>query len=205
MILPSPTAPAGSVRSMFTWTPKDIPSGSAVLCRNNAPLIACAFALLSVNHSCYILGKDIAAQLTTQLKKFTSATDLPSLRSAIRQWRDTEVEKFERANRMAKAANVRDRAECLLLFVNKARSGPTEVPLLIEQLFSPKSGGTVLSTVHKAKGLEWETVFILDLFLIGKFAKGDWQKEQERNLHYVAATRAKLNLLYIESENLVLK
>ncbi|MDZ7641127.1 MAG: ATP-dependent helicase [Desulfurivibrio sp.] len=62
-------------------------------------------------------------------------------------------------------------------------------------------GRLVLSTVHSAKGLEWEAVFVIHL-AEGKFpanqAVGDAQYEEERRLLYVAATRAKrwLYLVY---------
>lgn len=56
----------------------------------------------------------------------------------------------------------------------------------------------VLSTVHSAKGLEWNTVFIphlLDgLFPSLKSVKGIKQLEEERRLFYVACTRAKEHL-----------
>jgi len=55
----------------------------------------------------------------------------------------------------------------------------------------------ILSTVHSAKGLEWDTVFIISL-AEGKFpvsqALPGAQWEEERRLLYVAATRAKKRL-----------
>ena len=56
----------------------------------------------------------------------------------------------------------------------------------------------VLSTIHSAKGLEWNTVFII-WALEGKFPSSyafnnDEEMEEERRLMYVAATRAKENL-----------
>jgi DNA helicase-2/ATP-dependent DNA helicase PcrA len=55
----------------------------------------------------------------------------------------------------------------------------------------------VLSTIHSAKGLEWDTVFIINL-AEGKFPHAyslpGEQQEEERRLLYVAATRAKKNL-----------
>jgi len=56
----------------------------------------------------------------------------------------------------------------------------------------------VLSTIHSAKGLEWNTVFII-WALEGKFPSNyafssDEEMEEERRLMYVAATRAKENL-----------
>ncbi|MDX1776918.1 MAG: ATP-dependent helicase [Desulfobulbales bacterium] len=55
----------------------------------------------------------------------------------------------------------------------------------------------VLSTVHSAKGLEWDTVFIISLaegkFPVAQALAGE-QWEEERRLLYVAATRAKRRL-----------
>ena len=61
-------------------------------------------------------------------------------------------------------------------------------------------GKIVLSTVHSAKGLEWEYVFIIYL-AEGKFPSAMAQTvaeiEEERRLLYVAATRAKKQLYLI--------
>jgi DNA helicase-2/ATP-dependent DNA helicase PcrA len=56
----------------------------------------------------------------------------------------------------------------------------------------------VLSTIHSAKGLEWNSVFVI-YALEGRFpttraAISDDQMEEERRLMYVACTRAKENL-----------
>jgi DNA helicase-2/ATP-dependent DNA helicase PcrA len=56
----------------------------------------------------------------------------------------------------------------------------------------------VLSTIHSAKGLEWNSVFII-WALDGKFpsvhaGEDDDELEEERRLMYVACTRAKENL-----------
>lgn len=60
----------------------------------------------------------------------------------------------------------------------------------------------VLSTIHSAKGLEWEAVFVI-WTLEGRFpslraAEGSDEMEEERRLMYVAVTRARqeLNLTY---------
>ncbi len=59
----------------------------------------------------------------------------------------------------------------------------------------------VLSTIHSAKGLEWNTVFIIwatEGRFPGRFSKGNLDDlEEERRLMYVAATRAEENLFFI--------
>jgi DNA helicase-2/ATP-dependent DNA helicase PcrA len=58
----------------------------------------------------------------------------------------------------------------------------------------------ILSTVHSAKGLEWDTVFIIHL-TDGKFpsaqAVAAEEREEERRLLYVAATRARNQLYFV--------
>ncbi len=55
-----------------------------------------------------------------------------------------------------------------------------------------------LSTVHQAKGLEWEATFVIMLcdgaFPLGRLIDDEAQLEEERRLFYVAVTRAKRRL-----------
>ena len=58
----------------------------------------------------------------------------------------------------------------------------------------------ILSTIHQAKGLEWEAVFIIGMgdyeFPHPKALNGEGNIEEERRLFYVATTRAK-SLLHV--------
>ena len=62
-----------------------------------------------------------------------------------------------------------------------------------------------LSTIHSAKGLEWNTVFIIQLldgYLPSSYSMDSVESiEEERRLFYVACTRAKKNL-FLVSPNL---
>jgi DNA helicase-2/ATP-dependent DNA helicase PcrA len=50
-----------------------------------------------------------------------------------------------------------------------------------------------LSTIHRAKGKEWNRVYVLGESTLqpSKYARTEEQKQQERNLMYVCATRTK--------------
>jgi superfamily I DNA/RNA helicase len=94
-----------------------------------------------------------------------------------------------------------DKYESALVFCEKValESDPEEVCALIDAVFTQGKGVT-LSTVHKAKGLEAERAFLLDHALHDSFtqrARQQWQREQERNILYVAITRAKGDLVYM--------
>lgn len=51
-----------------------------------------------------------------------------------------------------------------------------------------------ISSIHRAKGLEEDRVFILEYNKLPMAASREWEKIQERNLHYVAVTRPKKEL-----------
>ncbi len=59
-------------------------------------------------------------------------------------------------------------------------------------------GKVILSTIHQAKGLEWDSVFLLSLnegvFPSNKSKDQEHQIEEERRLFYVAVTRARQDL-----------
>ena len=88
--------------------------------------------------------------------------------------------------------------------VRRAVEGKVIVVLLtdaIEAIFSNNASGTTLATVHKAKGLEAPRVFILNPDgMPSKWARQEWQMQQERNLQYVAVTRALETLVYLPLE-----
>jgi ATP-dependent exoDNAse (exonuclease V) beta subunit len=69
----------------------------------------------------------------------------------------------------------------------------------IEQIFSDGESAINLCTIHRAKGLEADRVWIIDPKSLPHIWKGQkaWQKEQEDNLLYVALTRAKKQLFIV--------
>ncbi len=82
----------------------------------------------------------------------------------------------------------------------------TEMSLTTDQdSLNEKKDGVKLMTVHAAKGLEFDYVFIVgleqDLFPHGGFGETDRDQEEERRLFYVAVTRAreKLFLSYAQT------
>ena len=57
-----------------------------------------------------------------------------------------------------------------------------------------------ISTIHRAKGLENDRVFILDYDKLPPKRDLEWENIQERNLHYVAVTRPKQELYLCSSQ-----
>lgn len=194
MIKSHPDAPLGAVSNWGQYLPGDFPTSCAILCRNNAPLVRMALGLIKRNVGCKILGRDFGDSLIALVKKMKCDTT-SELRDNLRIYREKQEKEAHR-----ELSTLRDRIEAIEVLAEDCDS-VDEIGRKITKLFSEDAGELVtLSSIHKAKGLEWELVYILDKFLLpSKYARQPWQLLQERNLEYVAVTRAKLELRYIES------
>jgi DNA helicase-2/ATP-dependent DNA helicase PcrA len=207
MITSHPTSPDGLVATLGTYTPRTFqrPSPCAILCRNTAPLVAFAYGLLKQDIPCTILGRDIGAQLAAVVKK-QRATSLEDLREKLGVWSAREAARAEAEGRSPE--RIADQYSCLMFFIRSLDEDSRSIASLlakIDLMFTDTATArdrVVLSTVHKAKGLEYHTVFILDRskYMPSRYAKLPWQQEQEKNLIYVAITRAQHTLYYITSD-----
>lgn len=172
---------------------------SVILCRKNAPLVSLAFRLLNAQIPCRIEGKDIGLELIRLCKKL-KPTDKQSLDKALRKHLDEQAQKLPPYKYDVLCDKVS--AITTVLQLPSVRS-VNELYSSIETLFSdydptlpPK---LTLSSVHKSKGLEWPTVYLLgrNAYMPSKFATQPWMEEQETNLIYVAITRAMHNLIEV--------
>ncbi|MFB6483039.1 ATP-dependent DNA helicase UvrD2 [Streptomyces virginiae] len=104
---------------------------------------------------------------------------------------------------------VRDQWESLAALVRlaedfaRSRPGATLADLTIEleerkaAQHAPTVQGVTLASLHAAKGLEWDAVFLVGLtdgMMPITYAKTDEQVEEERRLLYVGVTRARVHL-----------
>ncbi|MCS0634398.1 ATP-dependent DNA helicase UvrD2 [Streptomyces sp. LP05-1] len=109
----------------------------------------------------------------------------------------------------AGSGSVRDRWESLAALVRlaedfaAARPGATLGDLVAElderaaAQHAPAVQGVTLASLHAAKGLEWDAVFLVGLtegMLPITYARTEEQIEEERRLLYVGVTRARLHL-----------
>lgn len=167
------------------WDEGIIPDGAAIICRNNAPLFKLAMALLGRKRGINLVGADIGPGLLRILKKLgPESTPQHEALRAILDWERAENAKAK------KKASTSDRAACLRVFVGEAKT-LGEAIAYAETLFKAQ-GPIQLLSGHKAKGLEWDTVFHLDPWRVPSlYAEGPEELEQEENLRYVILTRAK--------------
>lgn len=175
-------------------------SDDIILCRMNRPLIALAYQLLNSNTPCHVRGRDIGEGLVKLINKQGCFT-VRELITRLNDEYNVEREKARVKEDEDKIQRLEDKYGSALLFCNRAKLDDTPEVVIsnINTLFE-QGKGVCLSTVHKAKGLEASRAFILDSALHASFtqrARQQWQREQERNILYVAITRAKRELVYM--------
>jgi hypothetical protein len=176
----------GHVEALRELHAPDLPDGAAILCRNNAPLFRVAMQLLLAGRSVQVAGSDIGPKLIGILKKLgPSDLSRASVLSSIADW---EAEKVDKGSTTAG-----DLAECMRVFASHGATLNGAIAYA-EHLFAQR--GTIrLLTGHKAKGLEFETVYVLDEWLCR-------DNEQDLNLKYVMATRSMNKLFFINSKDI---
>lgn len=172
-------------------------AGDMVLCRTTAPVVRTAWALLRAGTPAVVLGRDIGAGIHALVKRLRPK-DLADLEVRLSAWLAKECEKAEKADDPARKESAEDRAATVRVFAGMVET-LEEMRAKIDETFKDAKTDTVVTccTIHKAKGLEAERVFILDWHKMPpKWATKDWQMEQETNLQYVAVTRAKSHLQF---------
>lgn len=212
----APTASQGSVDTLDEYDTSVFTPGDMVLCRNNAPLISFAYKLIRARVPVFVKGRDIGKGLITLIESL-KARDVRDLSIQLSAWEEQQRSIIIQDNPDNEDGiqKITDRADTLRVFISEnVDNNVQSVIASIEDLFKTNGrdaddakdmrGKVVLSTMHKSKGLEAEKVFILDNHLMyGRWIKpGTWQMVQETNLEYVAITRAKETLVYIETDNL---
>ncbi len=195
----SDTAEDGEVLHPKEWQVESFSDSDLVVCRNTAPLIELAYRCIAADRPVRVMGREIGQGLINVIRKaggkHHATMTLDELQPRLVKWGDRMIAKVK--DDESKVAAVQDKLDCIrVLSAGKDTVG--ELIAGINLIFSDKAKGVTLATVHKAKGMEAPRVFLLEPHLMpSRWAKRDWQVEQENNLIYVAVTRALETLVYL--------
>lgn len=179
----------------------------AVLCRNNAPLLSLAFALIRRGIGVKMAGRDLGKGLVALVKKIArdESTPADTVRGRLDAWLLSERTKAEANGRPDLADRAEDKAECIIAVLDGTLARDAgQLCRQIERLFAREQGLVTLSSIHRAKGLEWPAVLLLDPWRMPHkraLASGGRALEQEHNLRYVAETRTKHTLMFANLEH----
>lgn len=197
----------GKIYQKYSY--KNLRDGDMVLCRETFPLISLCMRLISEGKKAIIIGSDVGlsiCKLISETAKKGEEFTMEFVFSTLYHQKNKLIDKIEQNNHITRTEATKDSTVILLdekIKIIEAITNdddlPSDVIKKIEKLFSDDDkNGILLATIHKSKGLESDRIFILHKELMpSRFAKSDKDFEQEENLKYVAYTRSKRVLGFI--------
>jgi DNA helicase-2/ATP-dependent DNA helicase PcrA len=176
--------------------------GDLIVSRINANIFSLAFQLLKKRIPVRIQGREFGNQLIKIIKDNCEMGDgIESALAAIQEFDSKERDRLAKktfGERLIDAHS--EKVSCLYSLADGCKM-VSDMIRTIEQLFSntlKTEDVVLLSTVHRAKGLEAKTVYFLEPELVPHpMAKLESEKEQEYNLKFVAETRHMETLVYV--------
>lgn len=201
-LAPAPNAIDGAVIESGDDAYAGAKPGDFVLARLNAPLVRAA---LQSRVPAVVRGRDLGQELIRIIRQLRIES-VPAAEPVLRAWVEKEAMRIDasatkRANRQRLKRAIGDKAAAISAFFAGAASTQQAIDA-IDRTFADDgddSARVVYSTVHKAKGLEADRVFVLaSTFFISKDQRDGRVElpEEERNLRYVAVTRARKELIF---------
>lgn len=220
----TPNAPAPVVRSADSDAVEARAIAQAILAEISAGTPAEQIAVLyRINVQSTALEAALAdAGVSVQLRNATRFFDLPEIKQALMLLKGASVTTaseplFKTVSDVLRSLGwtqaapevrgaVRDRWDSLNVIMTLAEQATATTSLreFVDDLFERQAGqhdpsrsAVTLSTIHAAKGLEWDSVYIAGLsegLLPISYAKDAAAVDEERRLLYVAVTRARKRL-----------
>ena len=213
-IIALPDAIDGEIN--YDVSPNDPVAGDMVLCRTTAPLVEQFLKYLRINKKAYIRGfENIKKEYLELISNTHSKLIDRNCVTCDGLFPKLYVYLFNEMDRISSTfgldeddtlshqtiLTLYDNIESLKV-LSEGLISTEELVDKINTIFNGDITNAVeLSTVHKAKGLEADNVYILQPSLMpNKFAKKEWEIKTEKNLIYVAYTRAKKTLNFIKED-----
>lgn len=176
----------------------DVQPGDFILSRINAPLVSITLALLAQRKRAFMAGRDIGSGIEAVLRslKLPAGASTDQLMDAVDAWVAKKTTLFASRGLIELADRARDQADMIAALAHSALDAD-DVVGQVRQLFqdTKASDAIMCSSVHKAKGLETGRVWLLTDTL---YRRG--VTPEERNIEYVATTRAKHTLMLVGAE-----
>lgn len=184
----------GAVKDMAEI--EEVQDGDMVLCRNNAPLMKIYNTFIKEGKKCFVRGKDIGNNLKRLVKntrKENLGKDLQTDGVFVRLYNNLFDARdnlmihsnldIDTAMHSALVSNKLDMIKALEVLSEGLKTSDELIDRISGVFSDRKKNGIALSTIHKAKGLEADRVFIACKSLMPpKSAKKDWEIKQNTTL-----------------------
>jgi superfamily I DNA/RNA helicase len=205
----APGAPDGVVDEIRERSlPNVVAAGDMVLCRINAPPVKLVFELIGRGIPASLWGRDAGAQLIKTADAIERVDGFTFDRFLVcsARWTEEQIRRLcLKPESELQIASLEDRVASLDVVygwvVGQGARTMGELRAAIQSLFTDGRGKQViLSSIHRAKGLEAARVYLLRPDLLPHpRATTPAQQRQEENLRYVAYTRAMRELYLVRS------
>lgn len=201
----APAAPEGTITEVAELPVAQLGPGDFVLSRKNAPLVKFAIRALAMDKAVAIAGRDLAKELGAILRSLVERVGNDT--RAVRRWLADKYAKriAEAIERELDSQQLEDELACLNALLD-ASDTPQAAADLLDRLCTEKPGKeTLFSSVHRAKGLERQRVYVLTSTFRTPLANGiptprRCDPTDEENIWYVSITRAQRELVLVRSE-----
>ena len=201
----------------------DIKIGDLVLCRMTSPLVRLHLHLLSQNIPSKLYGYGYGEEIIEMLNSYDTE-DIDDIKMSLKTdlialWeRIAETDECDLKDVVMDSMIGNEYDKILTIeTVSEGCATKEDVINRVAQIFNlaektndsttENTNGVLrddvvnLCTVHKSKGLECDNVFILCPSLMpSKMARQDWERTAEKNVLYVALSRAKVNLSFVDEK-----
>jgi superfamily I DNA/RNA helicase len=190
------------------WHTHFNPDTDVILCRNRRPLVGIAKRFRKMGIQCVVEGGN-GRGLISLAEKWGEERTIEELAQLLSDYRLREIAKYIAKDDEERAVAIGDKVDILFDMMDGLDSEDTVTALIkrIERVFddSGESPNLKLCTIHRAKGREWDRVFLIGRnrympsYFATKSAKNGNPRPlvQEQNLMYVAVTRAKRELVEV--------
>jgi hypothetical protein len=197
-----PNAPEGKIYEINSIQFLDlVKPGNMVLCRTNQPMVKYVYLLIKNGIAATICGKEFGEDLILLVRRIAKARPKQAITMSLATFmKELHVYHMEQAEKLSKRRNsekeleeLNDQLECIQEFskhVNTIEGLTKEIEKMFVEVEGEASNIVVFYTVHRSKGAENKTVFILEPRLMPHpRATSEKAIKQEINLVYVAVTR----------------
>lgn len=208
-IQPHKGAIKGEIKHVKQLTKSLFKENDMVLCRTSAPLVGLCMKLIESGITAVVKGKDIAQDLKNLIAN-ANTTDIKEVLAYLEEEKKKVVDTIKEQRKCDEATaknstryiNLEDRCKCIENICMYSIRDTTQLKSYISKIFSDENieNAVMLSTAHKSKGLEANRVMILlpDKLPLKFPHQQEWQLKQEMNLKYVAITRARKELIFVD-------
>lgn len=202
-IEPSPTADEGTVsfNKEIDFIPllESLRDGDMVMSRTNAPLLGAALKCVRKGRRVSLRGRgDFGTgliKMVGQVRDRAGSNSMKSFLEAFKDYMDAQIEKAIDDNKSGVASLLGDKYACIREIAEDMGSVDELTGFLTRVFKDDETDGIIFSSIHRAKGLESDHAIILQPEKLPhpmayRANNVEASLEQERNLAYVAVTRA---------------